>query len=158
MFNIKEKLDQDFSNTEWGRILLKEVEEELTDDISILKNLIFGLENDTELEPFTQAIESDIKQLETLQANLDSWNKAFEIAQSIKFLPWPRKKINSEIKDELKKTRDNVKAKFNKKIGQIFVSDSKQSNQDIYDMYNILQKLENLIIEFELYRYRAYGT
>jgi len=149
MFNIKEKLDQDFSNTEWGRILLKEVEEELTDDISILKNLIFGLENDTELEPFTQAIESDIKQLETLQANLDSWNKAFEIAQSIKFLPWPRKKINSEIKDELKKTRDNVKAKFNKKIGQIFVSDSKQSNQDIYDMYNILQKLENLIIEFD---------
>ena len=149
MFNIKEKLNQDFSNTKWGKILLNEIEEELIDDISILKNLIFGLENDTELEPFTQAIESDIKQLETLQANLDNWNKAFQIFQSINFLFWPRKKVNSEIKDELKKTRDNVKAKFNKKIGQIFVSDSKQSNQDIYDMYNILQKLENLIIEFD---------
>ena len=149
MFNIKEKLDQDFSNTKWGKILLNEIEEELIDDISILKNLIFGLENDTELEPFTQAIESDIKQLETLQTNLDSWDKAFKIAQSITFLTWPRKKVESEIKDELKNTRDNVKAKFNKKIGQIFVSDSKQSNQDIYDMYNILQKLENLIIEFD---------
>ena len=47
------------------------------------------------------------------------------------------------------KKRDNVKKKFSKKIDKIFVSDSKQSNQDIYDMYSIFKKLENLIIEFD---------
>ena len=40
-----------------------------------------------------------------------------------------------EIKDEIKNIRDNVKKKFNKKISKIFVSDSRQSNQDIFDMY-----------------------
>ena len=149
MFNMKESLNQDFSKTEWGKILLNEVNEELVDDLSILKNSISGLENESDLEPFVQTIASDIKQLETLQSNLDNWDKAFNIVQSITFLTWPRKKVESEIKEELKQTRNSVKAKFNKKIGQIFVSDSKQSNQDIYDMYDILKKLENLIVEFD---------
>lgn len=149
MFNIKANLDKDFSNTKWGKILLKEMDEELTDDIAVLENSILGID-DLELEPFTQTIESDIKQLTTLKNNLNNWDKSFEIANSIKFVKWPTKKTtNSEIKDELKGIRDNLKAKFKKKSEKIFVSDSKQSNQDIFDMYDILKKLEKLIIEFD---------
>lgn len=84
-----------------------------------------------------------------MQENLNNWDKSYEIAQNIKFITWPRKKVESEIKDEIKKIRDNVKKKFNKKLEKIFVSDSKQSNQDIFDMYDILKKLKNLIIEFD---------
>lgn len=149
MFNIKEELDKDFSQTPWGKVLLEEMDEELTDDIAILADSIDGIEYDKDLEQFTQTIESDNKQLTTLKENLNNWDKSYEIAQNIKFLSWPRKKVESEIKDEIKKIRDSVKKKFNRQKDKIFVSDSRQSNQDIFDMYDILKKLENLIIEFD---------
>ena len=149
MFNIKNQLDQDFSQTLWGKILLEEIQEELIDDIAILTDVLESLQNDEELEVFTQIIETDIKQLNTLKQNLNNWDKAYQIVQNIKFTTWSRKKVESEIKDEAKNIRDNVKKKFSSKMGKIFVSDSKQSNQDIFDMYEILKKLENLIIEFD---------
>ena len=149
MFNIENELDKDFSQTPWGEVLLEEINEELIDDIAILTDSIDGLEYEKDLDEFKQTIESDIKQLTILQENLNNWDKSYEIAQNIKFITWTRKKVESEIKDEIKKIRDNVKKKFNKKLEKIFVSDSKQSNQDIFDMYDILKKLKNLIIEFD---------
>ncbi len=149
MFNIENQLDEDFSQTAWGKILLEGMHEELTDDITILENVLENLSYDNELEEFKQTIETDIKQLETLKKNLNNWDKSYKIAQNIKFVTWPRKKVESEIKEEAKRIRDNVKKKFNKKIGKIFVSDSKQSNQDIFNMYKVLKKLENLILEFD---------
>lgn len=149
MFNIKDELDKDFSQTPWGKVLLEEMDEELTDDLVILEDTVSGMEYEKELEIFKQIIESDIKQLSTLKENLNNWNKAYEIVQNIKFLSWSRKKVESEIKEEAKKIRDSVKDKFKKKAGKIFVSDSQQSNQDIFDMYDILKKLEKLIIEFD---------
>ena len=149
MFNIENELDKDFSQTPWGKVLLEEINEELIDDIAILTDSIDGLEYEKDLDEFKQTIESDIKQLTILQENLNNWDKSYEIAQNIKFITWPRKKVESEIKDEIKKIRDNVIKKFNKKLEKIFISDSKQSNQDIFDMYDILKKLKNLIIEFD---------
>ena len=149
MFNIEKNLDEDFSTTLWGKTLLEEMDEELIDDITILSDVLDSLEYDKELENFKQIIETDIKQLSTLKQNLNNWDKSYEIAQNIKFTTWPRKKVESEIKEEAKRIRDNVKKKFSSKVNKIFVSDSKQSNQDIFDMYEILKKLENLIIEFD---------
>lgn len=149
MFNIEDKLNEDFSQTPWGESLLKEMEEELIDDITILTDISNSLDYDKELEVFKQIIDSDIKQLDTLKQNLNNWDKSYEIAQNINFTTWSRKKVESEIKEEAKNIRDSVKKKFNKKIAKIFVSDSEQSNQDIFDMYGILKKLENLIIEFD---------
>lgn len=150
MFNIENQLKEDFSKTPWGKILLEEMEEELIDDIAILEDVLETLQYEKELEDFKQTIEVDIKQLNTLKQNLNNWDKSYEIAQNIKFTTWPRKKVESEIKEEAKNIRDNVKKKFNKKIDKIFVSDSNQSNQDIYNMYGILKKLEKLIIEFDV--------
>ncbi len=149
MFNIENKLEEDFSQTPWGKILLEEMEEELIDDIAILTGVLESLSHDEQLEVFKQIIETDIKQLETLKQNLNNWDKSYEIIQNIKFTTWSRKKVELEIKEEAKNIRDSVKKKFGSKIGKIFVSDSKQSNQDIFDMYLILKKLENLIIEFD---------
>ena len=149
MFNIENQLNEDFSKTPWGKILLEEMDEELTDNITILEDVLESLQYDIELEDFKQTIEPDIKQLQTLKQNLNNWDKSYEIAQNIKFTTWPRKKVESEIKEEAKSIRDNAKKKFNKKIDKIFVSDSKQSNQDIFDMYETLKKLENLILEFD---------
>ena len=149
MFNIEDKLNEDFSTTIWGKVLLKDMEEEIIDDITILQDVLQSLEQDEQLEIFKQIIETDIKQLETLKSNLGNWDKSYEIAQNMKFTTWSRKKVQSEIKEEAKEIRDSVKDKFYKKKNKIFVSDSKQSNEDIFEMYGTLKKLENLILEFD---------
>ena len=149
MFNLKDKLDEDFSQTIWGQILLNDVSEEVQDDMAMLKDVASSLSYDIELENFKNAILSDIEQLKNLQNNLNNWDNTYNIAQNFKFIDWPRKKITSDIKDEAKAIRDQVRKKLYDKLNNTFVSDSKQSNQDIYDMYKTLTKLKDLIIEFD---------
>ena len=148
MFDLSEKLDEDFSNTPWGEVLLQEVEEELIDDISTLEKVEEDLSFEPELDKFQQTIRNDIEQLEVLKRNLANWDKSCEIAKNISFVSWPRQKVESELKEFSKKTRDDVKKKLNKVLDKILICDSKEANQDIYDMYKILIKLEDLILEF----------
>ena len=148
MFNLADKLEQDFSLTPWGEELLKELEEELIDDITSLQDVEESLTYDTELDKFEQTIKNDIDMLQNLKNNLNNWDKSYQINQNLSFITWPRKKIESELKDEAKLIRDDVKKKLKKKLDKILISDSKESNQDIYDMYKILLKLKDMILEF----------
>lgn len=84
MFNLEKKLEEDFSQTPWGEILLQEVKEELMDDIAMLEKLEEDLSLEPELEKFYQTIRSDIEQLENLKNSLGNWDKAYEIARSTK--------------------------------------------------------------------------
>ena len=147
MYHIHQ-LEQDFSYSPYGKILLKEVEEEMVDDISILKEVGKSLKKEEELEKFTGTIYDDISKLEILKGNLDNWDKAYEIYSNLVFATWPRQKIESEIKDRAKEIRDDVKKKFSNKLSKIFIYPSKEANQDIQDMHQILVKLENVVLEF----------
>ena len=150
MFNLKEKLGIDFSKTIWGKSLLVDIEEELIDDIAVLQKEKSNLAKEPELYKYEQTIESDIEKLQMLKLNLNTWDKAFDIANNLNFNKWPiDRKINLQEKDLAKQTRDNVKKKLTKKINKILAFNSKEANQDIYDMYEILNMLKNLILEFD---------
>ena len=151
MFNLEGKNEEhsDFSNTVWGEELLKEVEEELIDDITALQDIEDSLSFDPELNKFWQTIRSDIDMLQTLKNNLDNWDRAYEISKNINFVTWPRKKIESSIKEEAKIIRDDVKKKLNKVINKILICDSDEAKQDIQDRYNVLDKLKYVILEFQ---------
>ena len=51
-------------------------------------------------------------------------------------------------KDIAKQTRDEVKGAIKKITEKILIFNSKEANQDINDMYEILKKLEKVILEF----------
>lgn len=148
MFNLKDRLDEDFANTIWGKELLKEVDEELVDILSTFESISKKLTLDKELEKYYQTIRNDIDILENLKRSLNSWDKAYEINQNLKFPTWPRQKVESELKDEAKKIRDDGKKKLSKILDKILIYNSRQANEDIYDMYSILSKLKDLIFEF----------
>lgn len=149
MFNLKEKLDQDFSKTIWGQMLLKEVEEIITDGIIKLKAESKKLSVEEELKTYYQIINDDIEKLEMIKTNLDSWNKAYELVTELKFKTWvSNKKITLEEKDIAKEIRDEVKDSLKKVTDKILIFNSEEANQDINDMYEILKKLEKLILEF----------
>ena len=148
MFNLKDELKNDFANTPWGEELLKEIDDELIDSLTTLENVSNCLNCEPELEKFCHTIRNDIDMLQILKNNLGSWDKAYEINQNLKFVTWPRQKVDSEIKDNAKIERDEVKKKLSKVLDKILICDSKQANEDIYDMYQILSKLEKIILEF----------
>ena len=147
MFKIK-NVEEDFGKNPWGKILLKEVQEEIIDDIHTLEDQEKILTKNPDLEKYTQTICDDIDKLNLLKDNLDSWDKAYEIYVNLVFATWPRQKIDSEIKDQAKMVRDDIKKKFSNKLNKILISNSKEANQDIVDMYHILLKLQNIILEF----------
>ena len=149
MFNLSEKLDQDFAKTIWGKLLLKQVDEILQEGIIKLEAEKSNLAKYEELQKYFLIINDDIEQLEMLKSNLDSWDKAYTIASSIKFKTWSAdKKITLEAKDIAKVTRDLVKESLKKVLNKILIFDSKEANEDINDMYEVLTKLEKIIIEF----------
>ena len=147
MFHVQD-FEKDFSKNPYGEILLREVEEELVDDIHTLEEVGKNLRGEAELEKFAEIIYDDIDKLEMLKGNLDNWDKAYEVYSHFVFATWPRQKIDSSVKDKAKEIRDDVKKKFSKKLGKIFIYSSKDANQDIYDMYGILEKLEKIILDF----------
>lgn len=149
MFRLEDKLEEDFATTVWGKELLQEIEDTLIDSITSLENASRQLSCEPDLEKFWQTIRNDIELLQGLKNNLDSWDKAYQINQTLKFATWPRQKVESEIKEKAKQVRDDVKKKLGKVLDKILIYDSKQANQDIYDMYGILLKLKSILLEFK---------
>ena len=149
MFKLDDKVNQDFSKTIWGKLLLRQVEEILEDSIIKLENEKVQLGQYDELQKYYQIISDDIDQFEMLKCNLNSWDKAYEIARNLEFKTWTvNKKITLEEKENAKQIRDGVKSEYKKITDKILIVSSKEANQDISDMYSILKKLENIILEF----------
>ena len=148
MFNLKGKLEDDFGQTIWGKVLLQEVKETAIDSIKSLETIERHLSVEKELEKFWQVIRNDLEQLKILKDSTNSWDKSYEICKNLEFVTWPRKNSNLEIKEKAKTARDEVKEKIKNITTKILNCTSKEANQDIYDMYEILKKLENLILEF----------
>ena len=147
-FNIKDE-NLDFTKTVWGELLIQEIKEELQDDIAILEAQAKRLSVESDLVLFQKTIENDVIELKRLFENLDNWNKAYSIANSVDFITWPRNKVDSLEKENTKNIRDQVKKKFKAKVDKIFVSSSEEAIQDIQEMYNTLLKLKNIIFEFD---------
>ena len=148
-FNLKQNLETDFSNTAWGKILINVFEDDLYSCIIELKNIKKDLDKFIELEKFSKTISSDIEKLEELKSNTDSWDKLYELSNSLKWDTWPRdSKILIEQKEIAKEKRDNVKKKFSKIRDKILICDSRRANEDISSMYNIMYAIKNIIIEF----------
>lgn len=141
---------KDFGQTKWGKILLEEIQEELQMCLLELENIHSGLTKFYELDKFTKTIKQDISNLEQIRTNLNSWDKAYDMANMIKWETWPRDKVEILAKEEAKTSRDEVKKKWNKIKEKYFICDSHQIQEDMNHMYKKLVAIQNLIVEFSL--------
>lgn len=148
-FNLKEKIENDFSQTIWGQILLENFKEEIIDSILKLKQVESDLSKYEELIKFKFVISDDIQTLENIKNSCNLWEDAYKSAITLSWAKWPiDKKITLELKDNAKQIRDSVKKKVNQTVEKYLIYDSKQANSDIYEMYDILCAIKNLVIEF----------
>ena len=148
-FNLSDKLENDFSETIWGQIILENFKEELTDCILKLKQVHKNISKYEELAKYQDFISKDIENLENLENSTTSWEDAYNVAHQLVWDKWPSdKKITLEAKDEAQKIRTDTKKKVVNTIEKYLIYNSKQANSDIFEMYGILNSIKNLIIEF----------
>ncbi len=147
MFKIDDITD-DFSGTIWGKILLESLSEDVKDCIIRLENLAKEMKKFDELEKYIKVIQNDTYELQSLLNNLNTWDSAYNHS-NIEWMKWPvDRKVTIEIKDEAKKIRDDIKKKISSSINKVLLYNSEVANNDIKEMYSILNSLKNLILEF----------
>ncbi len=155
MFNLKEKLNEDFGKTVWGKILLKEYEEKIKESILKLERVKRKLLKYPELEKYTLTIINDIEILNEIENqisydNKNIWDKTYKKVSNLKFEKWPiNRKISIALKEEAKEIRDKVKKDIDTINKKVFIYDSYRANQDMYAMYETLSDLKNIVNEFE---------
>lgn len=147
MFKINDITD-DFSGTIWGKILLESLSEDVKDCIIRLENLAKEMKKFDELEKYIKVIQNDTYELQSLLNNLNTWDSAYNHS-NIEWMKWPvDRKVTIELKDEAKKIRDDIKKKISSSINKVLLYNSETANNDIKEMYSILNSLKNLILEF----------
>lgn len=148
-FNLREAIEQDFSKTLWGKILVDFFYDEVKSCISDLEKVSTNLKEELDLEKYYGIILNDIENLKSLVKDDQTWDDIYIKINNIKFETWPRQaKTDSELKDKCKEIRDNVKNRIKDLSKKLFIYSSNEANIDIYEMYTILKAMQDVILEF----------
>ncbi len=150
MFNPKNKNDDDFGKSVWGKILLDEIKQEILDGEKNLKIVQNKMIKFIELDKYTDIINSDIENLRSFENAINiSWDNAYEYFLNFNFDRWPTdKKIDLNLKDEAKDVRNEVKKKINSISNKILLYNSNDAYNNIFAMYEILGYLKDLCLDF----------
>lgn len=147
MFTKKEEID--FAKTIWGQVILQAFSEDLQDAIVSLKSAKKKLENISEMQKFYQTICCDLDKLELISRHLEKWDEIYQLANDLQFDKWPiDRKAPMDLKEEAKEIRDRVKKNISVSIEKYFIFTSKQALEDIFFMYQTLNSLEKIVLEF----------
>lgn len=148
-FNLKE-INQDFSETEWGKILLENFYENILNNIQELEIIKNELNQYSELEKYHILLSDDIEQHQNLIRNIDLWDKTYQNSLDFSLKTWPSdKKITLGFKDIAKERRGDIRDNTKKIIGSTFNYTSEEANKDISEMYSVLILLKNIVELFD---------
>ena len=151
VLSLKINEEIDFSETIWGKILLKEFFEELESCINILENLKIRLDSETQLEKYKNLIIDDLNKLKQIKyLKFNNWDELLNKFIELNFDRWPAdKKIENPYKEFAKNIRDSVKKKIEDLKQKIFLFSSKEAMLDLNKMYFPLNTLKEIIFKFD---------
>ena len=150
VLNVKENSEyKNFSNTPWGKIITKKIDEQLESYILKLENIATKMNRFPEIEKSTNIIKEDIALYSEIKANLSEWDKSANLIINLKNPTWKAdKKVTNDLVDEAKNIRDKVKDEFKANTKPLMPCLSEEAINDVSYMYEILAKLKDLILEF----------
>ena len=148
-FDLKDKLEEDFFKTPWGKILYEYYIDEIKSCIYDLKKALEKLEGNLDLDKYYKFIQGNLEIIEDVYKTSKTWDDVYEGLKGIYLGRWPvQSKTNCELKDECKAIRQNAKDRIDALKAKIFVCTSNEANKDIYAMYDILQAIKDVLLEF----------
>lgn len=154
MFDLQEKLEQDFSKTIWGKLILQELEEEIVENRLKLEKIAQNLRKYPELEKYVLTILQDKEQLEKIENAIrqkeNAWDKTYQLAKELTFEKWPvDRKVTIEYKNEAKEMRDKIKKSINTVLEKTMLYPSKEANETMNELYPLLKRIQKIVLEFE---------
>ena len=171
------KIVEDFSKTDWGRIIVDKAKETLEDCKINLESAIQEVDTYPNLIDFISVLKTDLQEIEQILTSILScdnakkteqmslleensneknqnnlWDKLYQDLNSKVWQTWPRKSKMSEeekeAKERAKAIRDLAKANFTE-IQKLVRANSKETVSDINAMYTTLKAIQNLVLKFE---------
>jgi len=147
-YNLEGNLNEDFSKNEWGKILISNFKEQLLDSKLKLEQVKNGIEKFEELKKYVLVLSADVLELDNI-LKLENWDEIYNAISTINPQKWPiDRKITLEEKEIAKEKRNEIRKQIKKTLEAIDC-DSKQANEDIFNMYQILKSLKELIFEYD---------
>lgn len=143
--------DFTFSNSKWSKDYLNSIGIELKGYKEVIESnmeLIKGIE---EMIPYYKTLEVDLININRLIENADnSFESLVSISNSFTFdtIGRCKKGADEELRDRVKKSRDNIKKGVNGLIGDVKGMDNEEIKLQIETMSTYVQKLVQLTIEF----------
>ncbi len=145
LFNIKE---ENFEDTIWGKILFKKAKNELQDVIYSLSSEMDRIKYEEDTEKFVVTLSEDIRRINEVK-ECKTWDEMYEKSKACSLDKLPtEKKVPDEIKNRIKKVRDKARKTKAKVSDSILMYTSKEAITDIKKMYNIMENIRKLTIEF----------
>ena len=142
--------DEDFIESDFGKIILSELEEEVISSINSLKLYRNQAEKHFEMQKFTDVLNNDINVLKGFQTAIkESWDEAYEYYQNLSFDRWPTdKNVVLNLKEEAKNARTKIKKELTDSCKSKLLYKSEEAYSDLFEMHKILEKLKDLIFAF----------
>ncbi len=146
-FNITDEID--FSKTGWGKILYKNAKDDIIDAILQSKDLRDRAGKEPDASKIFVILSEDVRKLEKVyQAN--NWEDLYKNLQEFFFDRWSKDKNTPEdLAEELKKKRDLIKKNIDDIKKNIIIYDSKTAIQDTKELYNTMQLIGKLVMEYD---------
>lgn len=140
-----------FENSPWAKVLIADSKIKVMAVIDSIYDMIESLKDDELLYGYIETFNSDANQIEKLYNSLNKgWDCIVDAAADIEFERiYSSKKLDKEIKAPIAEFRDGIKNKINDIRKNIFCRYSKQIESEHKELFNRLNALSNLVIEFD---------
>ncbi len=153
--NLNLPAGTDFGATPWGKVLLGTVKLELEGLFDRMERAVERIKTGLGLEKYLPVYLEEIEaigELIKLTEAGQSWDSLYIALQSMAFSTLPRagKEVDKERQEEVRKIRDDVKARLKKLQEKVLTSDSEAISADLRSLYPMMKSLAQLVTDFSM--------
>ena len=150
MFNIAV---EDFGVTEWGNIIINNINIVLKSLASQLEDCLALLATAEGLIKYIDVFNDDLNLVNCIISACDKglWDEVFSLVQGYSFsrLPTSAKNADEYVKERVKETREELKTYIKKLQEDVFYCKSEDMLKELNKLYPLLKCLSHLVLDFD---------
>ncbi|MEQ2128967.1 helicase-exonuclease AddAB subunit AddA [Caldanaerobacter subterraneus KAk] len=147
-FEVKE--DFSFEDSKWAEVILDSIKVEILGLLNGMSVAIEKLREERGLEGYLSLFQSEAHHLKEL-IDSKSWNEFKKKIEAISFerLPKASKEADAEVKEEVRKLREDVKKRIREIRDKFFIDEEEEIKREIKKLYPVMKALADLILMFD---------
>ncbi|MBQ8299040.1 MAG: helicase-exonuclease AddAB subunit AddA [Clostridia bacterium] len=148
MYNVE---DSDFSNTIWGKKIIRYARNLIEECVEEFKMMEEELIDDPDAKNYLLVIQDDILKLEAVRKNMHTWDDYYN---AIRYLEFGRLKVAPKMDEDMKKAVQELRKKAKALIidylrDKVFISSSNEILDDLKNAYAHARGIKEIICLFD---------